>query len=221
MHRQPTPTSHPSDLTHDASRQLKQWMRQAGIRSWRTLAEAADLSLYQIRQLRAGDIERMRLGTIDRVARVLQVSPVSLISAVTADRATGGTGDLVQLQQEYERLKAQMASDRETMALRWQQEALATLEPWLLGCYTAADAARQNPQMPARTLLHLMQPLDRLLHTWDVEQIAPIGEELAYDPQWHTLTKGHAEPGDRVRVTMPGFRHRRKLLHRAHVVPIT
>ena len=206
--------------TNDASQQLRHWMRQADIRSWRSLAEAANLSLYQIRQLRAGNLDRMRLGTLEQVARALGVSSVSLIAAITGDRLDGSAGEIAQVQRDYDHLKVQTAAEKQALANQWQRESLDILEPWLLNWYRAVAAIHKNPEVPARALLTLLEPLDRLLETWHVEQIAPMDEEVTYDPRWHELSHGNAEPGDHVRIVMPGFRHGGTLLHRALVVPV-
>ena len=70
-----------------------------------------------------------------------------------------------------------------------------TIESWLLQWPTAATAVRQNPQLPAERLLSLVEPVEQLLTQWNVEAIATVGEEMPYDPQYHQLMKGIAQPG--------------------------
>lgn len=215
----------------DRERLLKRWMSAAKIRSWRSLTELARVSMYQVRLLRQGNLDRLRLDAIGRIAKALGVTPIDLLSMADSSAAQSSPGllpmddqapeshaaEIVQLQQEYRRLKTRLESEREQLLEEFQRSSLQTLESWLLNWYKAVAAVRHNPQIPATNLLPLMDPLDRLLEQWSVEQIAPIGEEVAYDPQWHQLVRGTAKPGDRVRVAMPGFRHQGRLLHRAQV----
>jgi molecular chaperone GrpE (heat shock protein) len=55
------------------------------------------------------------------------------------------------------------------------------------------------------------------LQEWGVEAIASVGSELPYDPQWHQLMEGIAQPGDLVKVRYTGYRIGEKLLYRAKV----
>jgi len=219
-------------LMSDRERLLKRWMVTAKVRSWRALADAAQVSMYQVRLLRQGNLDRLRLDAIGRIAKALNVTPIDLLGmANNADNTKPASdqspaqrlapdvhaAELVQLQQEYHRLKTRLESEREQLLAEFQRSSLQILEPWLLNWYKAVAAAQHNPHIPATNLLPLLRPLDQLLEHWAVEQIAPIGEEVVYDPQWHQLAWGHAQPGDRVKVTMPGFRHQGRLLHRAQV----
>ena len=227
----------------DSQRQIKQWMARVGCRSWRALAQRSGVSLYQIRQLRQGAVARMRLETLGQLAEALNVTTVDLLAAVTGTSTpspeTADNGDetdegpqlspgglmdsareLAAMQQEYERLQEEVKNSQEELWEGFQKDSLVILEPWLLSWYKAVEAVQKNPQIPANRLLLLLRPLDELLSHWAVVKIAPIGEELAFDPQWHEVIQGKAEPGDRVQVMMPGFRHHGRLLHRAQVRPV-
>ncbi|MEM9770385.1 MAG: nucleotide exchange factor GrpE [Cyanobacteria bacterium P01_D01_bin.73] len=227
----------------DGQQRIKQWMNHVGCRSWRALAERSGVSLYQIRQLREGEVARMRLETLGQLAKALEVTTVDLLAAVTeispdlgagedlesdeesgAEANSGGLVDsareLAAIQQEYDRLKDEVKNNQDQLWEGFQKDSLMILEPWLLSWYKAVDAVQKNPQIPANRLLLLLRPLDELLNQWSVVQIAPIGEEVAFDPQWHQVAQGKAEPGDRVQVVMPGFRHHGRLLHRAQVRPV-
>ena len=53
-----------------------------------------------------------------------------------------------------------------------------------------------------------------------MEAIAPVGAEVAYDPQLHQPLEGTAQPGEKVKVRYTGYRQGDKLLYRAKVSPI-
>ncbi len=125
--------------------------------------------------------------------------------------------EVAALRQEYQRLQTQMQQQRETLMQEFQQSSLQVLESLLLQLPTAAFAAQQNDQLPAVRLLPLLRPLEQLIQTWGVEAIAAVGAEIPYNPQWHQLMEGTAQPGDRVKVRYTGYRQGEKLLYRAKV----
>jgi hypothetical protein len=84
---------------------------------------------------------------------------------------------------------------------------------------TAAAAATENPELSAVNLLPLLAPVSELLKNWGIETIAAVGEEVPYNPQWHELMEGAAEPGNSVKVRYIGYRQGEKLLYRARVSP--
>jgi molecular chaperone GrpE (heat shock protein) len=127
---------------------------------------------------------------------------------------------LAELRQEYDRLQTQLTQQKQELWQEFQQSSLQILESLLLQLPTAAYAAQQNPQAPAVKLLPLLRPIDRLLQEWGIEQIAPVGAEIAYDPQQQQLMEGTAAVGDRVRVTHTGYRQGDRLLYRLKVKPI-
>jgi molecular chaperone GrpE (heat shock protein) len=124
------------------------------------------------------------------------------------------------LKQEYQRLQQQFAEQRETLLQEFQQSSVQVLESWLLQWPTAAYAVTQNDQLPAIRLLPLIKPVEQLLQQWGIDAIASVGDELAYDPQWHQLMSGTVQPGELVRVRYVGYRQGDKLLYRAKVSPV-
>jgi molecular chaperone GrpE (heat shock protein) len=85
---------------------------------------------------------------------------------------------------------------------------------------TVTHAVEKNPQLPAERLLPQVRPVEKLLQTWDIEEIAPIGAEIPYDPQQHQLMGGTAEAGQTVRVRYAGYKQGDRLLYRAKVSPV-
>ncbi|MBV5259998.1 nucleotide exchange factor GrpE [Synechococcus moorigangaii CMS01] len=124
------------------------------------------------------------------------------------------------LKAEYVRLEAQITAQNDRNEQQWQQEALDTLEAWLLQWSAAAKAAQDNPQFPARTIVALTQPFDQLLESWNVTPIGSVSEIVEYDPLVHQLVKDHGDvaPGDLVMIQNVGYRQGDRLLHRAKVI---
>ncbi|OUL23631.1 nucleotide exchange factor GrpE [Nostoc sp. T09] len=227
-----------NDFTH----LLQDLMRQVGISSFRALSRATGVSERQILRLRQGKIEQMRVDILLKLSQVLQIKLDELVATFLGMSSEGeikkaklekeqhsalkiNEQELLQevanLKTEYERSQLALEQQREVLQQEFQQTSLQLLESLLLQWPTAAQKAQENPQLPAIKILPLVQkPLEKLLHGWGVEAIAPVGAELAYDPQWHQLMEGNSQPGDIVKVRYIGYRQGEKLLYRAKVSPI-
>lgn len=208
------------DYTH----KLQQLMEQVGIASFKALSSKAGVSQRQLKHIRTGEICHMRLQDLYKLSQALGVPISELLSIFSAVELSWGIKSeeaSSALQQEYQRLQAQMEQQRQSLMQQFQQESLQILESWLLQWPTAAYAAGQNPQLAAVKLLPLLRPVEQLLQQWGVEAIAAVGAEMAYDPQVHQLMEGSAIMGDRVKVRYTGYRQGDRLLFRAKVSIVT
>ena len=212
--------SHP-----DFTQSLQKLMQRLGVSSYKVLAKTAGVSDRQLLRLRRGELNRMRVDVLLKLSQALQVSVTELV--VTFSPATEqpppeeeSTPAVAQLKKEYERLQAQLDTQRQELWLEFQQSSLQVIESWLLQWPTAAQKARENPQLAAVKLLPLVRPIEQLLQKWEVEAIAPVGAEVAYDPQLHQPLEGTAQPGEKVKVRYTGYHQGDKLLYRAKVSPI-
>ena len=203
---------------------LRSLLQQASLPSLKALSRAADVSEWQVKQLSKGQAAKMRVEALHKLAQALQVSIVELVanfSELACSRYPLGVAPptLPNLQQEYQRLQLQLEQQQETLQQEFQNASLQILESWLIQYPTAAYAAQQKDVLASR-LLPLMRPVEQLIKAWGLEAIAPVGEEIAYDPQIHQLMEGNAEAGDRVKVRYTGYRQGEKLLYRAKVSPV-
>jgi molecular chaperone GrpE (heat shock protein) len=206
---------------------LQMLMQQANLSSFTALSRKAGVSTWQVRQLRQGRLAQMRLAPLQRLAQALEVSFPDLLTQFEqshnpAPSPTLESTVLVQqaaLQQECDRLTAQLSQQRQQLQQEFQQASLHILESWLKQWPSAVQAAQNNPQLPALKILPLLRPLDQLLQQWGVEAIAPLGAIVAYDPRWHQLQSGHGDPGASVQICRVGYRWGEKLLYRAEVSP--
>lgn len=144
----------------------------------------------------------------------------ALIQDASEKAAHSSPGEIEQLRQEYQRLQSQLEQQRLQLQQEFQQTSLHILESWLLFYPAAAYAAQQKPDAPAVKLLPLMRPIEQLIKSWGVEMFAPVGAEVPFEPQYHQLEAGTANPGDPVKIRKPGYRQGEKLLHRAKVTPV-
>ncbi|MBF2028338.1 MAG: helix-turn-helix transcriptional regulator [Oscillatoriales cyanobacterium C42_A2020_001] len=221
-------------INSDRTAQLQKLMQQAGFSSFKALSATATVSEKQIRALRQGKLQTVRLETLVKLSRALQIAMTELVAVFVSEELTASeqpstsgdsqaahqAQDVAALRQEYDRLLAKLEQQKQELWQEFQQSSWQTLESLLLQLPTAAYAAQQNPNAPAVKLLPLLRPIDVLLQQWGIEAIASVGSEVAYDPQQHQLMEGNATPGDRVRVRYIGYRQGEKLLYRAKVSPV-
>ena len=211
----------------DFTQKLRDFMQRVGISSFKVLSRTAGVSERQILRLRQFGVEQMRVDVLLKLSQVLQVSLSELVTnfsqIVVTD--TAPTHELLQqiadLKREYSLLQSQLEQQRQILLQEFQHSSLQLLESLLLQFPTAAQKARENPQLAAVNIVPLVQkPLERLLSQWGVEAIAPVGAQLSYDPQVHQLLEGTAQLGETVKVRYTGYRQGDKLLYRAKVSPI-
>ncbi|WP_026734042.1 nucleotide exchange factor GrpE [Fischerella sp. PCC 9605] len=211
------------------TQRLQDLMQRVGISSFKALSRATGVSERQILRLRRFGVDQMRVDVLLKLSPALQVSLHELVATFSAQdlvRDRGApTSELSQrmtdLRKEYDRLQLQLQQQQLSLQQEFQQSSLQLLESLLLQFPTAAQKARENPQLPALKIVPLVQkPLERLLQQWGVEAIALVGAELPYDPQLHQLMDGNAQPGEIVKVRYTGYRQGDKLLYRAKVSPL-
>ncbi|GAC1449817.1 MAG: helix-turn-helix domain-containing protein [Chamaesiphon sp.] len=202
---------------HNYTYQLQKLMQQVGVSSFKALSRKVGVSERQLRRLRLGQLSQMRIETLLKLSQALQVPITELLVTFGEIKLIGEVDTQTTLKQEYQRLQEQLNQQRDSLMQEFQLSSLQVLESWLLQWPTAAHAAQQNPQLPAVRLLPLLRPLEQLLQQWGVEPIASVGEELLYDPQWHQLMEGTAQPEELVRVRYTGYRQGDRLLYRAKV----
>ena len=81
-------------------------------------------------------------------------------------------------------------------------------------------AIDKNPELPAARLIPLVKPVKELIEKWGLTPISQVGAELPFDPQWHELMSGEAEPGTMVKVRYVGYQQKDRLLYKAKVSPL-
>ena len=211
----------------DYTQALRSLMTQAGIPSFRVLTQRANVSSWQLRQLRQGHAIQMRLAPLLAISKALNISVAILIeqcSNVTLSTKTQ-SGEQEQTtpvdrQYEYQRLQDQLESQKQSLHHDFQRTSLQTLESWMTYWPAAVYATQSQPDLPATRLIPLVRPVEQLLAQWGVEAIATVATEVPYDPKKHQLIEGQADPGDVVRISYPGYMHNGALLQRAKVKPL-
>ncbi len=206
---------------------LKILMDSRGYKSYKQLCSQSGISMKQLRKIRKGQVNLVRLGILLTLAQVFKISFLDLLAAIAPENATlfepqefqDGVKQLRALQAEYQYLQQQQSQAIQEATLTCQTEALSILEPWLQYWPVAAKAAQENPAFLANKLIPLCRPIETLLERWHVNAIAPIGSQISYDPKLHQLMDEETEVGQLVQVRYPGYMYQGKLHFRAKVSP--
>ena len=219
-----------NQYSYETNRQLLQdLMRQVNISDIYELSKVAGVARLPIIRIQRGLILNVSVNAVVKIARALNISVDNLIETFSEPEQSATNisnseskpdNALAACQQEYQKLQQEMLQQQEFLESQFQKSSLDTIEFWLLQWPTAVAAVKKNPQLPATRLLALIEPVEQLLKEWKVEQIATVGEKLAYDPRYHQLIRGTAEPGNMVEVRYVGYKQEDKLLYKAKVSSI-
>ena len=202
---------------------------RVSIDSLEDLSEVANVPELQIRRLLYGLIYKLSVENSLRLSQVFQLDLQKFISlfaeAENSDLpqeniAKQSTQNDRSWQQEYQRLEREIAQQKDTLQLQFQQDSLQVIESWLIQWPTAIAAIAKNPDLPAERLIPLVNPVKELVANWGLTTINSVGEELAYNPQLHELMTGSAEPGTMVKVRYVGYKNGNELLYKAKVSPL-
>jgi transcriptional regulator with XRE-family HTH domain len=201
----------------DLTSQLQKLMHQVSINSFKELARSTGTSTHTISKLRSGELNTLRWGSIVKISNIFQISTSEFITIFGASQTSTQDRELEILQQEYQHLQQQLQQQRETLQSEFQHQSLQTLESFLTYFPTAKHAAINNPNFPASKLFPLVGSIDRLIQEWGVTVIGNVGFQVTYDPRWHQLIEGIANPDELVVVRYVGYRQGEKLIFRAQV----
>jgi DNA-binding Xre family transcriptional regulator len=200
----------------DQTLKLQKLMRQVGINSFRKLYQLTGTSAHTIDKLRSGELDTLRWQTLVKISSTLKIQIGELIE-IFGDTSISNQRELATLQQEYQHLQHQLKQQKEILQAEFQYQSLQILESFLTYFPTAKYAAINNPDFPASKVFPLVHSIDRLIAQWGVTVIGEVGLEIAYDPRWHQLITGTADPDELVMVRYVGYRQDDKLIFRAKV----
>jgi molecular chaperone GrpE (heat shock protein) len=207
-----------TDRKLDRTLQLQTLMQQVEITSFKQLYRSTGTSDRTIRKLRSGELGTLRWQTLVKIASILKIPVIELIQTFSGQSSsTFDRQELTTLQQEYQHLQQQFHQQRETLQAEFQFQSLQTIESFLTYFPAAKSAAMNNPNFPASKIFPLVKSIDLLIQQWNVTVIGEIGKQLSYDPRWHQLIEGMANPDELVTVRYVGYRQGDKLIFRAKV----
>ena len=200
----------------DRTEILRQLMKLVGISSFQALSDRTGISRRAIDTLRKGNAATLRYADLAKLAEVLQIELNEFIPKFIPESSSSTIADL---QEEYKHLQQKLETQKQELRSQFERETIQQLASLLLQLPSAAHAAQNNPNMPAKNILPLLRPLDALLQKWGISMIGSVGAEVSYDPQKHQLMEGsnEIEDGDLAIVRYVGYMQGEKLLYRARV----
>ncbi len=200
----------------DRTEILRQLMKLVDISSFQALSDRTAVSRRAIDTLRKGNAATLRYADLAKLSEALQTELNEFIPKFIADAESSMIADL---REEYKRLQQKLENQKQELRSQFERETIQQLESLLLQLPSAAHAAQNNPNMPAKNILPLLRPIDALLQKWGISAIGSVGAEVSYDPQKHQLMEGSndIENGDLAIVRYVGYMQGEKLLYRARV----
>ncbi len=222
-----------SDQFNRNQSSLNELMQRSSITNLEDLSEVANVPELQIRRLLYGLVYKLSVENSLKLAQVLQIDLQKFITLfaepenadlptekITSQSNQEDSQNNRSWQQEYQRLKQEITEQQKTLQVQFQQDSLQVIESWLIQWPTAIAAIAKNPDLPAERLIPLVNPVKELVTNWGLTAIESVGEELAYNPQFHELMSGIAEPGAMVKVRYVGYKKGNEILYKAKVSPL-
>ncbi|BAQ64470.1 hypothetical protein [Geminocystis sp. NIES-3709] len=116
----------------------------------------------------------------------------------------------LELNQEIENLPIKLIRD-------WQQKSFESLQTLLANYPTAKIMVKLKPELPAKNVITLLKPLDKVLIQWGIESIGKPWEKVSYNPQIHYSDEENLIPNEMVYIRFVGYRQQEKILLPAKV----
>jgi transcriptional regulator with XRE-family HTH domain len=188
-------------------------MNQAEIRDYLEFSRKSRVSELQFYRLENNLLDNIPLGVLKKIAKALNISVTTLIDHLSS------SFDLFN-HNSQENLTINNQDLTSNLIAEYQQETISILESLLLQLPTVIHVVNNNPRLPASRILPLLQPLNQLLSTWEIEPIGKVGDMVDYNPQEHELIENNGLSLDeikRVKIRYVGYRQKDKLLYRAKV----
>ncbi|MGI0479157.1 hypothetical protein ACN4EE_00035 [Geminocystis sp. CENA526] len=113
------------------------------------------------------------------------------------------------LNQEIETLPQQLIKD-------WQKKTFELLHTLLANYPTAKVMVKLKPDLPAKNVITLLKPLDKILHHWKIEIIGKPWEKVPYDSSIH-YSDENLTPQEIVYIRFVGYRQKDNILLPAKV----
>lgn len=114
------------------------------------------------------------------------------------------------LNEEIETLPRQLVKD-------WQKKSFELLQTLLANYPTAKVMVKLKPDFPAKNLIPLLAPLDKILKEWEIESIGKPWEKVSYNPLIHYSDEENLIADEKVYIRFVGYSQKGKILLPAKV----
>jgi molecular chaperone GrpE (heat shock protein) len=200
---------------------LRERMNQLDILDWQDLATQSGLTRFGVRLVRQGDVGKLTLNQLRRLATVLNLnfqefdrtlSALPLSATITANPT-----EIEELKQQCFRLRDKLEQQKVQLTDDFRRATFEQLQTLLTSYPAARKMAEAKPEMPAKNLSALFTPLENLLSSWGFETIGSAWEQVTYNPQLHQPDVEDITEGELVYIRFVGYRDGERILAPAKV----
>ncbi|MEG5140370.1 MULTISPECIES: nucleotide exchange factor GrpE [unclassified Microcoleus] len=200
---------------------LRERMNQLNIVDWQDLGEKAGLSRFGVRLVRQGDVGKLTVDQLRRLATVLNLNfpefDRTLSALPTSATITTNPNEIEELRQQCFRLREELQQQKTQLTTDFRRATFEQLQTLLTSYPAARKMAEAKPEMRAKNLSALFTPLENLLSSWNFEAIGLTWEQVAYNPQLHQPDVEDITEGELVYVRFVGYRDGERILAPAKV----
>lgn len=200
---------------------LRERMNQLHILDWQDLGEKAGLSRYAVRLVRQGDVGKLTVNQLRRLATVLNLNfqefDRTLSALPISATITTNPTEIEELRQQCFRLREELQQQKTQLTADFRRATFEQLQTLLTNYPAARKMAEAKPDMPAKNLSALFTPLENLLSSWDFQTIGSAWEQTAYNPQLHQPDAEDITEGELVYIRFVGYREGERILAPAKV----
>lgn len=200
---------------------LRERMNQLNIVDWQDLGDKAGLSRFGVRLVRQGDVGKLTLDQLRRLATVLNLNfqefDRTLSALPTSATITSNPSEIEELRQQCFRLRDELQQQKTQLTVDFRHATFEKLRTLLTSYPAARKMAEAKPNMSAKNLSALFTPLENLLSSWDFETIGSAWEQVTYNPQLHQPDLEDIKEGELVYIRFVGYRDGEQILAPAKV----
>ncbi|MEG3862964.1 nucleotide exchange factor GrpE [Microcoleus sp. herbarium12] len=200
---------------------LRERMNQLNIVDWQDLGKQAGLSRFGVRLVRQGDVGKLTVDKLRRLATVLNLNfqefDRTLNALPISATITTNPSEIEELKQQCFRLREELQQQKTQLTADFRRATFEQLQTLLTSYPSARKMAEAKPEMPAKNLSALFTPLENLLSSWNFETIGSAWEQTPYNPQLHQPDIEDITEGELVYVRFVGYRNGQEILAPAKV----
>lgn len=200
---------------------LRERMNQLDIVDWQDLGDKAGLSRFGVRLVRQGDVGKLTVDQLRRLATVLNLNfqefDRTLSALPTSATITSNPTEIEELRQQCFRLREELQQQKTQLTADFRRTTFEQLQTLLTSYPAARKMAEAKPEMPAKNLSALFSPLENLLSSWNFETIGSAWEQVSYNPQLHQPDVEDITEGELVYIRFVGYRDGEQILAPAKV----
>ncbi|ELR97920.1 hypothetical protein, partial [Gloeocapsa sp. PCC 73106] len=129
--------------------------------------------------------------------------------------------ELTQKNQELEKIKQEQSEELfralQNAEIEFKNNSFAQVKRLLIYYPSAIKIIETKPNIPAKSLISLLNNLDKLLVYWGYQTIGKPGERVKYNPEYHQTDDETIQPGESVYIRFVGYQQETTIVTPAKV----